>query len=111
MTLWVERLKRWVLEQTPHHPVMVMRYEDLQKDTVGEVRRMLDFLQVASENLPQRLSEGFTTFKRSHGGVEFERYTSKQRLSMKSWLQRAVHLANERNMSHVLKLNDYLENF
>lgn len=114
MTQWVERIQRWVLRQSSDHPVMVIRYEDLQQDTVKEVGGMLSFLQLHldPEDLTERLREDFTTFKRPHCETcDFEHYTANQTLHMKSSLQHAIHLAEQTNMSHILKLDEYLDKF
>ena len=112
MTLWVKRIQNWALDQSPDHPVMVVHYEDLKLDPVKEVRRMLQFLDIRSESLSQRLKEDFTTFRRPHGDVpDFQRYTSNQTYFMKSMLLRAAGLAEESNMTHILRLEEYLEKF
>ena len=112
MTHWVERIQHWVLEQTSDHPVMVVRYEDLKRSTGREVRRVFSFLQLpfSIKDLTQRLKEDFTTFKRPHCETcDFERYTASQTLHMKSSLEHAIHLAEQSNMSHILKLDEYLK--
>lgn len=114
MTLWVERIQNWVLNRPSGHPVIVVRYEDLKQDTMMEVGRMLGFLNlhISSENLSQRLEKDFTTFKRPHCEMcDFTHYTVNQKLCMKSSLQHAVHLAEEKNMTSVFKLNEYLKEF
>jgi hypothetical protein len=110
MTQWVERIQHWVLSQTPHHPVMVVRYEDLKQDVTKEVGKMLGFLRLNSspENIAHKLRDDFTTFKRPHNGVSnFEHYTTSQTLHMKSFLQHAIQLAEQSNMSYILNLSEY----
>lgn len=111
MKAWVKRIQNWVLKVLPEHPVLVVRYEDLKIDTTREVERMLAFLQLpfSSDQVSQKLEEDFTTFKRVHSDEsEFEHYTDDQRDHIKSAILQVVKLAEASNMTHVLRLNEYL---
>ena len=103
----------WVLNQQPSHPVMVVRYEDLKTDTMKEMERMLTFLgfPFSEEEVSERLAEDFTVFKRAHRGDDFKHYTDDQMMYMRSVLLEAIKSAEDKNMAHVLKLDDYLEKF
>lgn len=114
MNAWLTRLRNWVLNQTPEHPVVVVKYEDLKKDTMTEVEKILTFLGFSfDENyVSQRLAEDFTMFKRPHSKEsEFERYTGDQLQHMKSVVLQAIKLVEEKLMTHVVKLDDYLDKY
>ena len=114
MTQWTSRITKWVLANDPTHPVLVVRYEDLKQDTVREIERMLDFLHIPYNkgDLPLILAADFNTFKRPHNrNNDFEHYTSAQKVHMKSTLMNVINLTQEKNMTHLLRLTDYLSKF
>lgn len=108
MQAWKKRIQNWVLEKQMDHAVLIVRYEDLKSNTVKEVERMLTFLQhpFNAEDIPSRLAQDFTTFKRPHD-VDFERYTSSQKLYIESVLLQTIKHAQDSNMTHVLNLEEY----
>lgn len=108
MSVWKKRIEKWVLRKHVDHPVLVVRYEDLKTDTVKEVERMLVFLKQSFDplELPNRLAEDYTTFKRAHD-VQFERYTGEQKLYIESVLLETLTLTQDSNMTHMLRLDDY----
>lgn len=114
MKAWLDRIQNWVLTQTPQHPVIVVRYEDLKQDTLKEVEKMVTFLGFPfnEEDTAQKLAEDFTSFKRPHNEEEdFKRYTDEQILHMKSVVLQAIKLTEDKNMTHVVRLSDYLQKF
>ena len=60
--------------------VLVVRYEDIKTDTLGEVKRMLDFLKYpySDAELRGKLEEDFTTFYRNHS-YSFDHFTASQK--------------------------------
>ena len=46
--IWERTVLAWV-SNNHNHPVLVVKYEDLKNETVAELKRMLDFLQVPSK--------------------------------------------------------------
>ena len=86
-----------------------MRYEDLQQDTVGEVERMLNFLNVSYNKLDveSKLKEDFGAFHRKHAS-ENEHYTPEQREVVRRALAKANTMAKTHNKSGLLRLDNYL---
>ena len=114
MISWMLRLRNWVTDSMQQRrPVHVVRYEDLINDTVKEVGRMLDFLNVNynKEDLRNKLREDFTVFKREHSSDNFEHYSPQQKLHMKSVLQEAIRMAEQGNKTEILRLHEYLDSF
>ena len=81
----MEHLKKWATMVNSNilvslirykHPVLVVRYEDLKRDEAGEVRRMLEFLQVAYSE--ERLGASYTHFYRNHTDT-FKHFTPEQK--------------------------------
>ena len=110
---WRIRLQKWVIHET-RHPVHVVRYEDLQQDTVGEVVKMLNFLNVSYNTLDveSKLKEDFGAFHRKHDpGSEPEHYTVEQKSLIRTALEAASTEAKAHNKSSLLRLDEYLISF
>ena len=59
--MWKAYFSVWLVDGTNHgHRVLVVKYEDMKKDSLAEVKRMLDFLRFRyKENeLQRRLAAG-----------------------------------------------------
>lgn len=108
--MWKLRLINWVLNSTDDHPVHVVRYEDLKRNAPGELAKMLTFLKIPyrDEELPTRLHDDFTTFKRQHIDDHFEHYSSGQKEYIKSMLLDTIRLVQSVNKTKMLKLKEYL---
>ena len=110
MGKWKTRLQNWVLD-SPKQAVHVVRYEDLQHDVPGEVAKMLTFLKISfnKEELPIRLNDDFTMFKRKHGTNDnFEHFSSSQAEFIRRTLVDTIKLTQEANKSNILRIEDYL---
>lgn len=109
MKYWKKRLEYWVLTQDTY-PVHVLRYEDLQKDTLGEVRKVLDFLNVSYNPnvLAARLMEDYSEFHRQHGKERFEPYSLEQKQMLRSVISETIELAERKRKAQLLHLNEYL---
>lgn len=108
----MNRILNWALNLSPQHQVLVVRYEDLKQDTMKEVERMVTFLGLPfnEEAVTQRLAEDFTVFKRLHKQEDdFKRYTDDQTVHMRSVVLKAIKLVKDKNMAHIIRLNDYLK--
>ena len=73
------KLLRWMGTFWNQPDLLVVKYEDLKKDTINEAERMLMFLKVpfSREDLKKRLSEDFEQFHRPHP-KKFEYFTPEQ---------------------------------
>ena len=105
----------WVLNEA-QYPVHVVRYEDLQQDTIGEVKKMLKFLNVSYEDVDvesrMNQKESLQTFHRKHdASSDFEHYTPEQTARLKKSLLKAVKEAEACNKSSTLGLDEYLTFF
>ena len=79
-----------LLVNNTHHPVLLVKYEDLKADTYHEVERMITFLNVElKNNFQASLKEGFHKFHRNHT-YTFEHYTPEQKLHMNSVILRVA---------------------
>lgn len=95
-----------LIENTKQHPVLVVRYEDLKADTLGEVVRMTSFLGL--DNIPRdmllaRVKRDFTRFRRNHTS-SFEHFTDAQ----KHYINGIISLVAARLQPEVIPLRDYM---
>ena len=68
--MWKKYFRVWLVDGTNHgHRVMAVKYEDMKKNSLAEVKRMLDFLRFRykENDLQRRLAAGnMDSFKRYH---------------------------------------------
>ena len=100
-----------ILESPRDLPKLVVRYEDFQRDRVGEVSRVLDFLHFpySRETLSQRLEEDFTTFHRNKH-TEFEAFTQAQEQRVDHSLRQILDRLSARNNGETYGIEEYLIN-
>ena len=108
--VWQNYFYNWLLNNVSK-PILVVRFEDLKTDLIGQMKRMLDFVQLPymEDDLRSRLSEGFDKFQRIHDGEDFKHFTAQQREFVKSVVLdtiKTLRLHGQKNM--LLGLTDYL---
>ena len=101
-------VKEWV---TSHgrHAILVVKYEDLQRNASLQVKRILTFLQIAyrDQDIDRRLSEGFNSFHRTQR-PNFDHYTPGQRQRVLRAINDTIQLLNTARLSHLLDIQEYL---
>lgn len=109
---WKKTIEKWFLDpRSLARPVLVVRYEDLKRDPVKEVKRMLEFLkftydeQSLAERLAKKASE---SFHRNHTDSNFEHYTTEQKKYINSLLQDTIQLLKQRGVEQRFNLHEYL---
>ena len=107
--IWKRTVLAWVVDNY-NHSVLVIRYEDLKKDTSVSLRRMLDFLQVpyTEQRLQEVITQGFKDFKRKHS-EEFDHYTREQREFVRSVINDTLSVLKARGLSSVCNIEEYLD--
>ena len=105
---WSTRLHQWVINQDKY-PVHILRYEDLRQDFVGEIEKVLLFLNVVydSDALKSKLSEDYTEYRRPHYSDVFEHYSEKQKELVRSVVLDVNNAADRVNKSSLLRLDKY----
>ena len=106
---WQQYFIGWIVNGRGH-PVLVVRYEDLKTDKIGQVKRMLDFLRVpySEDELQKRMEADLGTFRRKHHG-EFEHFTSKQRDYVRQKIAETLDYLKKRNYEDTLGVTEYLD--
>lgn len=82
-------------------PTIVVRYEDLVKDTRTQLQRMLDFLQYpyTEKRLDCVVNHPVETFHRTHYH-EFDPFTTRQRLRLLGIMKTIEPLLNKHGTSY-----------
>lgn len=95
MAKWMRYFEEWLVKRGSH-PVMVVRYEDIQADPAHKVSQILDFLHFPYkfEVLRRQMSQDFTTFQRHHHST-FEHFTEEQRALVKLTITNAASYLNQ----------------
>lgn len=106
---WQALVKDWVSSHGRHN-ILVVKYEDLKRITVHEVKRILTFLKISytDQDLERRLARGFDSFHRSHK-PNFEHYTPLQRQRVLRAINDTIELLNRSKQSHLLDLHEYVQ--
>ena len=112
MRHWSSRLLQWIIYQDKH-PIHILRYEDLKQDTVGEIKKTLDFLDVSydPERVTEKLNMDYADFKRTHDRNHYEHYSVEQREFVKSVLLDVDVAAKRAKKAHLLRLDEYIPAF
>ena len=107
-TVWKRTIFAWVAENH-NHPLLVVKYEDLKKNTMAELKKMLDFLQVPYSNsrLNEVMARGYSMYKREHGEV-FDHYTEDQRDAVRSAIEHVSKSLEENGLLGVANVSSYL---
>ena len=104
---WRAMLRNWVIKRQ-QHPVMVVKYESLKNEPIGQSKRMLDFLGVNHHDLQlESLLNEVHTFHRNHSN-DFDHYTPSQRDYVQSVVKRTISLLQTNGLTDVVDINDYL---
>ena len=88
----------------------MVRYEDLKRDKLEQVARMLDFLHqdYNRTELAAKLEAGFDDFHRKHTAMdEYDHYTKEQRAYIKSIVNSTIEKMDGTDNKE-LRLNEYL---
>lgn len=92
-------------------PVLVVRYEDLKRDEAGQVRRMLEFLDVPYSEKTLRGGGGggggYTPFFRNHTDT-FDHFTQLQKRYVNGIIMQVVGEMKTRGVESELQLEQYI---
>lgn len=105
---WMSMLIRWVIKNRTY-PVLLVKYESLQNDTVSQVKRILDFLGVhyGEQHVEGVLKKQAQMFHRRHS-KDFDPYTPAQRSYVRSIVDETITLIEKSKLSDLIDINDYL---
>ena len=106
---WMLMMEHFIIDPGDH-PVLVVRFEDLKRDIVTEVKKMLDFLEFPylEARLEERLQKGYTQFLRSHDD-HFEHYTKEQTAHVNKAIRTIITRLRENDIMDSIGLPLYLQ--
>ena len=107
---WQNTVIGWLINNH-NHPVMVVKYEDLQKNSVlTEVIKVLDFLQFpySVTDVVRRLKKGYNEFRRKHENETYEHFTPTQQALLQTVIRNTMHTLKSHGLSKVCDINEYL---
>ena len=90
-------------------PVLVVRYEDLKRNAIAEVKKILGFLrfvQVPEQEIESRLLSGFQNFYRNHTDL-FDHYTQEQKTYVNTVIRRVEEQINQHAVQFI-SLGNYI---
>ena len=109
---WKNMIYNHVIKRKPTHPLLVVRYEDLKHDSIGEVQRMLDFLDITIERdeVVQRLQQNsFNKYHRNHTrSSQFNPYTPSQIKYWNSVISETEKSLQSNGITNFIPLRSYL---
>ena len=108
---WKIRLDNWVFNNHDH-PVHVVSYEDLQRDAVGEVEKILDFLKFSytHDDLVERLKQDYSAFQRPHShDTDFQHFSPEQKQYLEAALLNVVAVAERTGKSDLFHFKEYIK--
>ena len=109
---WQERVINWVFNNNNKtHPVLVISYENLKRDTVKEVEKILDFLHFPynHEEVVEKLKEDYTTFQRPHMNDNFQHYSAEQKDLLRKTIIELKMAAETVGKERLFLFDEYLE--
>ena len=107
---WQDTVIGWLINNH-NHPVVVVKYEDLQKNGVlTEVRKMLDFLKFpySVTTVVRRLKKEYNEFRRKHENETFEHFTPTQQALLQIVIHNTIHTLKSHGLSKVCDITEYL---
>ena len=103
---WKTMLNNWVVINKCH-PVLVVKYESLQNNSLTESKRILDFLGTGyGMSYKQNVNDVLQTFHRKHSN-HFDHYTPFQRNFVLSIVKETVKVLQDSNLNKVIDIKDY----
>ncbi len=108
---WQKTIVKWSM---PSHSraLLVVRYEDLKKDMLRVVLRMLDFLQqdYNSTAVATALKGGYDKFRRSRAEKDgFQHFTPQQKDKVNGMILQTLEILKEHKLGHLFKIREYLK--
>ena len=102
----------WIIA-AKDNPFLVVRYEDLKKDTIKEMKRVVDFLgfsHISEADITNKLGEGYNNFYRNHTD-NFGHFTEKQKAVVQHQVVKTINKLREIGRDNVVPIHKYLLSF
>ena len=100
----------WIIA-AKDNPFLVVRYEDLKKDTIKEMKRVVDFLgfsHISEADITNKLGEGYNNFYRNHTD-NFGHFTEEQKAVVQHQVEETIKKLRENGRDNVFPIHKYLQ--
>ena len=90
----------------------VVSYENLQRDAVGEVEKILDFLKFSytHDDLVERLKQDYSDFQRPHShDTDFQHFSPEQKDYIRNTLMDMIELAKKAGKMDLFHFDEYID--
>ena len=108
--VWQDTVVGWLVNNH-NHRVMVVKYEDLKRNTNSEVTMMLDFLEYpySLPALTKRLARTYDEFhRRSSNATSFNHFTPEQQEFVNTVIRNTIRILQSHRLLEVCDIRDYL---
>ena len=109
MKRWSAEVSGWIIAGKDN-PFLAVRYEDLKKDTVKEMKKVVDFLgfsYISESDIKERLGAGYNAFYRNHKD-SFSHYTQEQKEFVHQQVESTINKLREHGKDNIFAINEYL---
>ena len=106
---WRDHVTGWIMA-AKYNPLHIVRYEDLKKDTVKEMKKVMDFLgfsDISDSDIKERLGEGYNTFYRNHKDI-FSHYTQEQKEFVHQRVEETIEIVKDQGKENLFPIDLYL---
>ncbi len=88
---------------------MILRFEDVKRDKVSEVKKMLQFIDFPfdEKTVQERLQGDFGLFRRNHTET-FEHYTVEQKKWVNNMLLEMIAILQNNGLEDEFRLQEYI---
>ena len=90
----------------------VVSYEDLKRDAVREVEKILDFLKFSytHDDLVERLNHDYSDFQRPHSHVtDFQHFSPEQKDYLRNTMMDMIELAKRAGKMDLFRFDEYID--
>lgn len=106
---WKNIILEWVIKWSPTSPILVVMYEDILNDTVGELTKMLNYLDCHVDFERIKAAVHLSRFKRRHT-MKFQHFTEDQINFLNQVIEEMEQALSDAGKTHILSVQHYLYN-
>ncbi len=110
MERWKSHISGWIVGGK-FNPFLVIRYEDVKKNSAKEVLKMVKFLGFqdlfTEESVQDKLKEGYSSFYRNHED-DFEHFTAQQSELISNTVTDTLQLLADNGLQDSFPIKDYV---
>ena len=106
---WTNIILEWVIKWNPTTPILIVMYEDLVNNPVGELTRMLNYLDHHIDSEHIEAATHSIRFKRRHTR-KFQHFTVDQINFLNQVIEKMEQALLKAGKTHILSVQHYSQN-